>query len=126
MERKQNVYIKIFRKQTNKKIFSLIYNKETLKKEREIDLPSPIREGWGLTHYERDGNLEIYITDGTENIYILNSDWIIFKILVVKNEKGESIKYLNELEIVNGNIFCNVYLSSRIIVIDIDNGNILK
>lgn len=75
-------------------------------------------EGWGLT---TDGQALI-LSDGSARLRFIDpgSFRVIKTIAVTYN--GESVRQLNELEFVNGEIFANIWHDSRIIVINPQNG----
>jgi glutamine cyclotransferase len=77
-------------------------------------------EGWGLTN----DDTKLYMSDGTNIIYVLdpNNFMIIDKIQVYDNSKP--VKYLNELEFINGKIYANIYLTDDIAIIDPSNGKV--
>lgn len=103
----------------NNKIYQLtwesnvgfVYDVQTLKKLDEFSYPT---EGWGLTN---DGK-NLWMSDGTENIYVLDPVYFNqIKKLEVYNE-DEPVKFLNELEWINGKIYANIYYSTKIAIID--------
>ena len=67
-------------------------------------------EGWGLA---TDGR-ELFMSDGTENIRILDSVTFTEKRRLRVHDGEISIPQLNELELVDGQIFANVWHSDRI------------
>ena len=75
-------------------------------------------QGWGLT---TDGTI-LYLSDGSENIYILDStNFRITNTLQVYTEQG-SLNYINELEWVEGKIYANIYTTDLIAIINPTNG----
>lgn len=79
------------------------------------------KEGWGLTH---DTSNQIYKSDGTQNIWKLNSNSLIEedKIQTVTNKSF--FNKTNELEYVDGKIYANVYLKESMMIIDANSGAI--
>ena len=67
-------------------------------------------EGWGLA---TDGR-ELFMSDGTENIRILDPVTFTEKRRLRVHDGENSIPELNELELVDGQIFANVWHSDRI------------
>jgi glutamine cyclotransferase len=96
-----------------------VYNSKTLKKIDEIPISE---EGWGLTNDEST----LIMSNGSSTIYFLDPDSFIKvrKIEVIDNVGPVSL--LNELEYVDGEIYANIYQSSRIIVIDPYSGTVLR
>ncbi|MCR5759796.1 MAG: glutaminyl-peptide cyclotransferase [Bacteroidales bacterium] len=99
---------------TNKVAF--VYDAATLKYERTWSYP---REGWGLT---TDGS-KLYASDGSNRIYVLTPDFKLERTIYVKLE-GAPLRYLNELEWVDGKIWANVYTTDMIVVIDPKDGKV--
>lgn len=57
--------------------FRFVWDAATLKQKLILDLPQPIKSGWGLAkRIETDGNgnkvARLYITDGTNNVYVVD------------------------------------------------------
>lgn len=112
----------------NDKIYGLTYRKHKILTLNPDDLSlidirnTPIDfEGWGMTN---DGK-NLIMSDGTNNVYFLDpNSYSIQKILQVYNNKGP-IKYVNELEYVDGLLFANVFTKDNIIVIDYKTGAVL-
>lgn len=91
---------------------ALVYDLATMKEIKRFTYEKKM-EGWGLTN---DGT-HLYMSDGTEKIYKLNSE--TFQIIDFVNvyTNGSKIKFINELEWINGKIFANVYQRDSIIII---------
>lgn len=103
---------------------SLIYN-ENLNQIGSVELPAGIHEGWGITHRKREssGEIELLITDGTANVYVVEPNtWKIKKTVVIKDSKRRPIDGLNELEYIEGKLFANRFLTTSILVINLDEG----
>ncbi|MBN2663553.1 MAG: glutaminyl-peptide cyclotransferase [Bacteroidales bacterium] len=96
-----------------------VLDKETLSIIAEFNYST---EGWGITN----DDTHLYMSDGTNNIYIIEPTnfSIVDKIQVFDNEK--KIMYLNELEMINGLIYANVYTTDFIVVIDPATGKVLE
>ena len=93
-----------------------MYNAETLIYESSWSYP---REGWGLT---TDGEF-LYASDGTNRIYVLTPDFKLKRTIFVSID-GRPLRYLNELEWVDGKIWANVYTTDMIVIIDPSNGKV--
>ncbi len=85
-------------------------------------------EGWGLT---TDGE-SLMMSDGSEKIVFLNPETFETKrTIVVRDERNRSVKKLNELEWVKGEIWANIWHSeeigkpNHIARIDPSSGNII-
>lgn len=93
---------------TNRQI--LKYDASTLKPIGALRYP---REGWGLTS---DGK-RFYASDGSSRIYVTGPDFKAEKTIRVTMD-GHPVRYLNELEWIDGRIWANVYTSDTIVIIN--------
>ena len=75
------------------------------------------REGWGLT---TDGK-SLIASDGTANLYFMDASLKVEKTLPVKLN-GRPVRFLNELEWIDGKIWANVYTTDLIVIIDPKSG----
>lgn len=99
---------------TNKSVF--VYDPETLQYKSTIGYP---REGWGLT---TDGK-QFIASDGTAMLYFMDKDLKVTKRLrVTLNDRP--LRYLNELEWIDGKIWANVYTSDIIAIINPSSGKV--
>lgn len=71
-------------------------------------------EGWGLTH---DGKLLI-MSDGSHRLFFLSPETFKIQRTIEVKEGGERIDRLNELEMVEGEVWANVYGEDKIVRID--------
>ncbi len=78
-------------------------------------------EGWGLA---ADGH-EIFMSDGTPEIRVLNYETLAEKKRFTVHDGAEQIKELNELECVEGELFANVWQTNRIARISPQTGEVL-
>lgn len=79
-------------------------------------------QGWGLTN---DGT-NLFMSDGTHVIRVVNpEDFKTVRTIVVNDENGKPIMQLNELEMVKGEIWANVWQTGWIIRIDPATGKLL-
>jgi glutamine cyclotransferase len=88
----------------------------------KIPLDSNIKEGWGLASFKD----KLYATDGSEKIYIIDCEdlKVVREISVTFREKP--LKYINDLDIVDGIAYVNVYYDKNIYKIDLHTGNVIK
>ncbi len=80
------------------------------------------REGWGATNDDKN----IIISDGSPHLFFVQPDekrkeLKINKILTVADNKGE-VDSLNELELINGSVYANRWLTNEIVKIDTATG----
>jgi len=106
-----NLYILTW---TNKVAF--VYDAATLEYKQSYSYP---REGWGLT---TDGK-ELIASDGSSRLYFLSPEYKFLRSIYVKMN-GRPVRYLNELEWVDGRIWANVYTTDLIVVINPDSGEV--
>lgn len=79
-------------------------------------------EGWGLTSL---GN-ELILTDESEMLYFIDPmSFTTQRELAVYDHEGK-IEALNELEVIDGLIYANVYQTNDIVVIDSETGEVLR
>ena len=97
----------------------LVYDANTFKKEKELNWNY---EGWGITHF----NNQLIISTGTSNLYFVNpSTLAIEKTMGVFDNNGY-IASLNELEMIEGKIYANVWGENKIIAINPASGQVEK
>ena len=97
---------------TNKVIF--IYDATTLEYRSTYSYP---REGWGLT---TDGK-SLISSDCSSRIYFLTPE-LKFERSINVTLNGRAVRYLNELEWIDGRIWANVYTTDTIVIINPDTG----
>lgn len=106
-----NLYILTW---TNRKAF--IYDAETLKYKSTWSYP---REGWGIT---TDGK-RLIASDGSANLYFMDKNFAPEKKITVTLE-GRPVRFLNELEYIDGRIWANVYTTDTIVIINPKDGKV--
>lgn len=75
-------------------------------------------EGWGLT---TDGE-KLYMSDGSENIHIVDPATFRRQRSITVTLKGEPVNFINEMEWIGGRIWANVYTTDQIVIINPANG----
>ena len=95
---------------------AFIYDAKTLEYESSWSYP---REGWGLT---TDGK-QLIASDGTSKLFFMDEKFNVKKTVNVKLE-GRPIRYINELEYIDGKVWANIYMTDLILIIDPDSGNV--
>lgn len=95
---------------------AFIYDAKTLEYESSWSYP---REGWGLT---TDGK-QLIASDGTSRLFFMDERYNVKKTLNVKLE-GRPIRYINELEYIDGKVWANIYMTDLILIIDPESGNV--
>ena len=77
------------------------------------------RQGWGIT---TDGT-NLIASDGSSRLYFLDKDLTVTGTLNVRLH-GKALKFLNELEYIDGRIWANVYTTNMIVIIDPESGDV--
>ncbi len=95
---------------------AFVYDAKTLEYKSSWKYP---REGWGIT---TDGNLLI-ASDGTANLYFMDENFALDRKVIVKYEEAP-VRFLNELEYIDGKIWANVYTADEIVIINPKNGRV--
>ena len=106
-----NLYILTW---TNKLAF--IYDADSLKYKSTVAYP---REGWGIT---TDGK-QLIASDGSSFLFFMDKDLKELRRVRVTLD-GKSVRYLNELEWIDGKIWANVYTTDLIVVINPKSGEV--
>ena len=78
-------------------------------------------QGWGLTH---DGRRFI-MSDGTDTLYFRDFDTFAETGRVAVTHDGAPVRFLNELEYIDGRVYANVYQSDWIVIVDPANGHVV-
>jgi glutaminyl-peptide cyclotransferase len=99
-----------------------VYDKKTLQLKGQFRYPG---EGWGLTE---DGK-QLILSDGTNTLRFLDPKTFRVQRTVTvmdrKKSRPEPVRQLNELEWVRGEIWANVWTTTRIVRINPQNGNVI-
>jgi glutamine cyclotransferase len=94
-----------------------VYNLETFKLEKEFKY-NKSNKGWGLTH----NNTALLKSDGTNKIWFLDPETLQEKRHIQVYTNKYALNNLNELELVNGEIYANKYQKNAIVIIDANTG----
>ena len=95
---------------------AFIYDAATLTYKSTVGYP---REGWGLT---TDGK-QLIASDGSSTLFFMDGNMKVTKRLGVTMD-GRPLRYLNELEWIDGKIWANVYTSDTIVIINPSSGKV--
>ena len=96
-----------------------IYDAKTFKKLGDFSFPSA--EGWGMT---TDGT-SLIMSDGTNTITYLDPNTFKTVKTLTVSENGYAKDNLNELELINGFLYANIWTKDEIVKIDPATGNIV-
>lgn len=96
----------------------MVYNLGTMKQESMFSFPA--QEGWGLTN----NGTHLIFSDGSNKIYFMDpTNQSIVKQLTVNDERGPVYR-INELELINGFIYANIWQADVIVKIDTTTGRV--
>ena len=103
--------------------FCFVYDKKTLQYQRQFQFPG---EGWGLVH---DGT-DLILSDGTNTLRFYDPKNFRLKRRVnvvdtIQKTRPEPVRNLNELEWIRGELWANVWMTTRIVRINPKNGNVI-
>lgn len=94
-----------------------VYDKNTF---RELDRVYYQTEGWGLTS---DG-VNLYKTDGSHYVYVLDPGYFSEKYRIEVFDNNGKVDNLNELEMIEGLIYANVFTTDEIVIIEPETGRV--
>jgi glutamine cyclotransferase len=95
-----------------------VYDLGSFRQQRSFTYPG---EGWALTRDDR----HLYMSDGSAVLRILDPETLASTGSIMVMDDGVPVTNLNELEWVKGEIYANVWLTSRIARIDPATGHVL-
>lgn len=95
---------------------AFIYDAETMEFKTSWKYP---REGWGIT---TDGK-KLIASDGSYTLYFMDENFKVERKVVVQHEE-RPVRWLNELEYIDGKIWANVYTSDEIVIINPKDGTV--
>lgn len=95
---------------------AFIYDADSLKYKSTWKYP---REGWGIT---TDGR-QLIASDGSSTLYFMDEKFSLKQRVNVKCE-DRPVRWLNELEYIDGKIWANVYMTDEIVIINPKDGRV--
>ena len=95
---------------------AFVYDANTLEYKSSWKYP---REGWGLT---TDGK-QLIASDGSATLFFMDENFALKRRVVVKCE-DKPVRWLNELEYIDGKIWANVYTTNEIVIINPKDGKV--
>ncbi len=90
---------------------ALVWEKENLRPLGTVRYPT---QGWGLTHNDR----WLIMSDGSSFLYFLEPETFSLDHRIEVTYQGRPVGRLNELEVIRGEIWANVWKDNRIARID--------
>lgn len=95
---------------------AFVYDAGTLEYKSSWRYP---REGWGIT---TDGK-QLIASDGSANLYFMDERFALDRRQLVTIDE-RPVRFLNELEYIDGKVWANVYTSDEIVIINPKNGKV--
>ena len=95
---------------------AFIYDVDTMEYKSSWAYP---REGWGIT---TDGR-QLIASDGSANLYFMDGDFKLDRKVTVTYD-DRPVRWLNELEYIDGKIWANIYTTDEIAIINPKNGKV--
>lgn len=95
---------------------AFVYDADSLEYRSTWSYP---REGWGIT---TDGK-QLIASDGSATLFFMDENFALKRRLIVRYE-DRPVRWLNELEYINGKIWANVYTTDEIVIIDPKDGRV--
>jgi glutamine cyclotransferase len=96
-----------------------VYDKTSLKLLRQFSYGI---EGWGMTY---DGK-SLIVSDGSANLYFWDPETLRETKRLTVRDRGAPVANLNELEVIEGEIWANIWQQDRIARISPETGNVLS
>ena len=93
---------------------AFVYDAKTLEYKSSWKYP---RQGWGIT---TDGK-QLIASDGSATLFFMDENFGLNRRQIV-TLNGQPVRYLNELEYINGKIWANVYTYDEILIINPKDG----
>ncbi|MCQ2145620.1 MAG: glutaminyl-peptide cyclotransferase [Bacteroidales bacterium] len=95
---------------------AFVYDADSLKYLQGWSYP---REGWGIT---TDGK-QLIASDGSSRLYFMDENFQELRHVTVRND-GRMVRWLNELEYIDGQVWANVYTTDEIVMINPEDGKV--
>ncbi len=111
----------------NHKLYQLTWESHIVNVYDVNNIDKPIKtftwpyQGWGITHTATD----LIISDGTANLYFVNPENFKIRTTVQVTDNTGPVDSINELELIDGFVFANVYMQDIIVKIDPANGHVV-
>ncbi len=98
---------------------AIVYDKHTLQEKRRHNFAG---EGWGLAY---DGK-QLILSNGTSQLQFLDPATFQARRTINVTSGGSSVEDINELEMVEGELYANIWYSNQIAVIDPASGQVKR
>ena len=97
----------------------VVFDKNSMEKLSEFPYQNS-QQGWGLCSDSK----RLYKSDGSNLIYFLNRENYLEEGYIEVYDHNGAVDQLNELELIDGKLYANVYNTNRIVIIDPNNGQV--
>lgn len=99
-----------------------VYDQD-LKPIRQEVLPQEMKEGWGIKRFsDSKGEEYFYTTDGSDRLFIVDPvNWKVISSTQVLDTSNQPVYMLNEMEMIGGYLYINLYLSYYIAKVNPNN-----
>lgn len=98
---------------------AFVWNIHTFEQVNQFHYPG---EGWGLTY----NGEHLIMTTGSTNLYFRDPDTFDLVHTQPVTLNGQPLRWLNELEYVDGIVWANVFMQDKIVAVDPQTGRVLK
>ncbi len=95
-----------------------VYDKSSFKFLRKFRYST---QGWGLTN----NGTSMLMSDGSEKIFYIEPEYFTVISSIEVYDQNGPVKNLNELELIDGLLYANIYTSDKVAVIDPSTGKVL-
>ncbi len=95
-----------------------VYDKTSFKFLRKFRYST---QGWGLTN----NGTSLLMSDGSEKIFYIEPEYFTVISSIEVYDQNAAVKNLNELELIDGLLYANIYTSDKVAVIDPSTGKVL-
>ena len=100
----------------------MVYDASDFHLLRQFSYPG---EGWGLATNTTPASNELFMSDGTPEIRVLDANTLAEKRRFAVRDAGKPVNQLNELEFVEGQLFANIWQTDKIARISPQTGKVL-
>ena len=107
-------------------VYRLENNK--LKLKRTISYKTSNNEGWGVATSLWKDQYVYFVSDGSCNIMVWNAAFQEIGRMCIVDPFNDNlpVQNINELEVVGNSLFANIWMDTRVAVIDFDQGKVIR
>lgn len=108
-----NVYLISWREQK-----AMVFDKKDLSFKKEFHYDG---EGWGISEFDS----KLYLSDGTDEIKAYDKNFRLLSSYKITYQEN-TLHHLNELEFIKGLLYANIWMTSKIVAIDLEKSCVVK